>query len=1454
MNTLTSTTVDWPPVTGAAGYEITVSGSPGLDTVTIGSYTVAGLQPGEVVSITVRTLSSTSCPDAAAATLDCAAAELPRHHAELTDRRQRVLPGGAVPVTLTATAAGGSGTDPVFTWSGPGVTGDSFDPVAAGVGQHTITVNYTEDGGLCGVIGMATVDVFANPTADFTLAPAAACTDTEVTATYTGTAGAGATYAWDFGGGMAVPGTGAGPHQITWTTAGTKTVTLTVTENGCASMQTTQTTEISAPLATPDVTCGASTLTSVTFDWTPISGATQYEVTLPDASTVTVNTTSYTATGLTVDQTYTISVVAFSSGPCGNSAAGMATCTADGCSAITVSFDPVATSYCLGQDGAVVLTATAAGGSGNQPTYVFSGNGVSDDGAGNFTFDPVSAGVGVHAITVAYEEDGGLCGETAGIDLTVFAVPTADFTVSDDDICSTETVTITYAGTATAGATYAWDFDGGTAVPGTGAGPHQVTWTTAGTKTITLTVTENGCTGAQNDLTVDVAVPLATPVVTCDDNAATLGSVTFSWTAIAGAEGYLVTLDDGTMETVTATTYTISGLATATAAGLSVIAVSSGACGNSAAGSASCTSLPCPDITLNVTTPAQNFCIDNPTLTALTATTTGGDQTGTFTWTGPGVTDDGAGNFSFDPALAGLGTHVVFVNYVETGNCTAEGQVSFTVFPALDGSFTVSTAAVCTGEALTVEYTGNGSAAATFAWDFAGATADPGTGIGPHQLSFAAAGTYTITLLVTENGCTSPQASRTVTVSAPLAAANLTCGTAELTAVTWNWGAVAGATGYELSVDGGTPFTTTDVTYTLTGLSPEQTATLTVTPLGPPPCGNGPATSLECAAAACPDVTLSLPAANSFCIDGQSNTVIDLTATSAGGTGQGTFTWSGPGVTGNQFTAEAAGPGVHTLTVTYTETVCTYTGTVVFTVFQTPTAAFTLSQSTICAGASTTLTFTGSAEAGAAYNWNFAGASAVPGTGAGPHQLSWTTPGTYTVSLTVTGNGCTGNTFTAEVTVEAPLSAGEQAQQARFCNTESTTLTLFDQLTGADAGGAWSSTGPAPGANFSAANGTLALGGLAPNVYTFRYRVDGGSCGTDDAAVSVEINAGPRAEAGADQTLTCAMGMVSLDGGGSQGGPGFTYQWTADDPGIMIGAPTNRVVEVSQPGTYTLAVTNELGCTNTDEVVVTAETEVPVATIELSQITCFAGSDGAIRITGVTGGRPPYRYSLNDAAPVSTTLFGGLAPAEYTLRIEDANGCFTEFFLDITQPDELRVSITLLDPVGEDIRQGDDVTLRATIRGGNAVDTIIWMPDSLANQTSEGNVITFQADETRRISVSVVDELGCRASDNLLLIVRKDRPVFIPNGFSPNGDGANDVFFINADPRFVDRVESFQVYNRWGESMFEDKDFLPNDPAHGWGGMHRLREMNTGVYIYVAIVHFFDGEVITYKGDVTLTR
>ncbi|HRD81841.1 MAG TPA: gliding motility-associated C-terminal domain-containing protein, partial [Saprospiraceae bacterium] len=67
-------------------------------------------------------------------------------------------------------------------------------------------------------------------------------------------------------------------------------------------------------------------------------------------------------------------------------------------------------------------------------------------------------------------------------------------------------------------------------------------------------------------------------------------------------------------------------------------------------------------------------------------------------------------------------------------------------------------------------------------------------------------------------------------------------------------------------------------------------------------------------------------------------------------------------------------------------------------------------------------------------------------------------------------------------------------------------------------------------------------------------------------------------------------------------------------------------------------------------------------------------------------------------------------------------------------------------------------------------------------------------------------------------------------------------------------VKSFYVFNRWGESMFELFNFQSNNPSYGWDGTHRTQRLNTGVYVYVAEVEFIDGEVVIFKGDVTLIR
>jgi gliding motility-associated-like protein len=355
------------------------------------------------------------------------------------------------------------------------------------------------------------------------------------------------------------------------------------------------------------------------------------------------------------------------------------------------------------------------------------------------------------------------------------------------------------------------------------------------------------------------------------------------------------------------------------------------------------------------------------------------------------------------------------------------------------------------------------------------------------------------------------------------------------------------------------------------------------------------------------------------------------------------------------------------------------------------------------------------------------------------------------------------------------------------------------------------------------------------------------------AEVVIEIQPAPVAQVEDVQTLTCDMGMVSLNGTNSTGAGELNYLWTGpnDQSGIIIN-PTSSMIDVTLPGTYVLRVTSELGCSASTSIEVTADTEVPIPQIELSNITCFSADDGAILVSSVQGGRAPYTYSLDGATPLTSGLFSSLQPAEYSLRVRDANGCFSDLFLDLSEPEQLSISIDIPndDP---DFEIGERVRLSANISGGNTIDTLIWQPDSIG-QVGEGNTITFIASETQQIMVTVVDELGCRASDVTTIFVRRDDPIYIPSGISPNGDNTNDVLFIGADADRVRIIESFLIFNRWGETIYQNYDFLPNEPAQGWDGTHRGETLNPEVFVYVAIVEMMDGEKVVYKGDITLLR
>ena len=139
------------------------------------------------------------------------------------------------------------------------------------------------------------------------------------------------------------------------------------------------------------------------------------------------------------------------------------------------------------------------------------------------------------------------------------------------------------------------------------------------------------------------------------------------------------------------------------------------------------------------------------------------------------------------------------------------------------------------------------------------------------------------------------------------------------------------------------------------------------------------------------------------------------------------------------------------------------------------------------------------------------------------------------------------------------------------------------------------------------------------------------------------------------------------------------------------------------------------------------------------------------------------------------------------------------------------------------------------------------MPDCLTCPNPQFTMLT-----PAQVSVTVTDANGCVALDDLLLGLEENRRVFFPNAFSPNGDGINDTFFPQAKGVFL--VKSFRVFDRWGGILFEKTDGIVNDPALGWDGTARGRDLGAGTYLWMAEIEFDGGEREWFAGSILLVR
>ncbi len=871
------------------------------------------------------------------------------------------------------------------------------------------------------------------------------------------------------------------------------------------------------------------------------------------------------------------------------------------------------------------------------------------------------------------------------------------------------------------------------------------------------------------------------------------------------------------------------------------------------------------------------------------------------------------------------------------GDCTYTESIAIEIIVPPTADFT-ATSPICIDATSTVVYTGNAPAGSTFTWDFGGGTAMPGTGAGPHEVSWGTADPQTIALMVTDgNGCASDIFMVDVQVDDLLIAPVVNC-SSTTTSVEFFWDPVPDATDYMVDVlSGETGMMTSDTSFEVTNISTGTVVEITVTANGNTVCGSV-TTTADCTASDCPTVIIDITPVDDICLQNNVPTTLEVMVS---GNPNCVGEWSGDGIidsVNGVFDPIAAGVGTHIITYTCTDGPCVTSQTTTINVFAVPVIDFTFT-SPICEDDASTIEFVGAVSANATYTWNFGGGIANPGGNSpGPHLVTWANAGTQIVTLTVEDNGCTSDMVSHDIDIDSQLipplidcntttesiefiwntvagadgynvtvlagQSGTQTSDTTYlvtglnpldmvtisvevvdngaCDniTVETTCTAVDcpdvmidiipigpycfngllgqeildvTVTGGTGGtGTWSGEGII-NPNDNIFDPTVAGVGTHQLVYTYVE----GNCSYSESIV-VEIIAAPNADAGLAQTLTCEEpdNVAQLGGNGTSVGADIIYDWNTATGIPFPGDSTIANPTVMVAGVYTLVVTNTvLGCSAVSTVSIDANQGIPVPNIVSSMASCFGEGNGSLLIDSVANGTPPYLYSFNGGPLSSTNFFPNLSAGEYDILVEDASGCTFEATVDVEQPEELTMNLNTNIEGDNQIDLGDSVTITIQVNAPYVfedLDSVQWVPSLAVDcDTCQSNTVMPAAPTTYTV---MIQEGDCVASDVLTILVGKDLEIYVPNAFSPNGDGENEFVFPQAKQGIVLNINSFLIFNRWGEAVYEIYDIPPNDISLGWDGTQRNKPLDPQVFVWFAEVVFVDGTTKIFKGDVTLIK
>ncbi|HNA56969.1 MAG TPA: PKD domain-containing protein [Chitinophagales bacterium] len=333
-----------------------------------------------------------------------------------------------------------------------------------------------------------------------------------------------------------------------------------------------------------------------------------------------------------------------------------------------------------------------------------------------------------------------------------------------------------------------------------------------------------------------------------------------------------------------------------------------------------------------------------------------------------------------------------------------------------------------------------------------------------------------------------------------------------------------------------------------------------------------------------------------------------------------------------------------------------------------------------------------------------------------------------------------------------------------------------------------------------------------------------------------------------DYSAGCSGTPVTFEdnSNSTEAGDIITWDWNFGDGATSTTA--NPEHEYADGGTYTvvLTVTTDVGCQSSVSVDILVE---PGPDVDfLAPDVCQDEEAEFTNLTTITTGSiSSYSWDFGDGATSTEDEPSHQydAPGTYTVTLiaYSANGCSDTLEQDIY--------IGML----PDAYAGVDDTimyLETYTLNGTGTGDFVWDPQNpIVPPASISSLLvanpTIELAETTTFVLTVTSPDGCSQTDEVTIYVEDYPIVEVPNAFSPNGDGTNDV--ISAFLHDISELEQFTIFNRWGQVVYTSD--IIND---AWDGMIDGKEAEMGTYVYLVVAKDTNGDMITRQGNITLVR